>query len=238
MFSSSRSSSSLFFFFSYYYSYICRKCEKNFLAGFPIPNKFYCIFFFQIQQESEINTHHQVSWMIRAKKKKLFSHSKMSFHFYCKIEKISWNQSQFSHLIFGVTKSYSANFRKSFVTFNDTLQAIGCVIKDTIFPSTYFQNSFFFQITGNYNTYQTNGDQNRNSQQHKRYREREQEDYRYESDDTKGLDNGTPKKSSFGSSYFSNSSNSSKQQQQITLNFLFVLTLLLLPLIQSSFYWL
>ena len=107
-------------------------------------------FFFQIQQESEINTHHQVSWIIRSKKKKkkkkLFSHSKMSFHFYCKIEKISWNQSQFSHLIFGVTKSHSANFRKSFVTFNDTLQDIGCVIKDTIFPSTYFQNSFFFKL--------------------------------------------------------------------------------------------
>ena len=179
--------------------------------------------------------------MVKNKKKDTFV-PKCYFNFlaqlFTKSAKLSWNQSIYSHLIFGVTKSHSANFRKSFVTFNDTLQDIGCVIKDTIFPSTYFQNSFFFQITGNYNTYQTNGDQNRNSQQHKRYREREQEDYRYESDDTKGLDNGTPKKSSFGSSYFSNSSNSSKQQQQITLNFLFVLTLLLLPLIQSSFYWL
>ena len=128
----------VFFFFSYYYSYICRKCEKNFLAGFPIPNKFYCIFF-QIQQESEINTHHQVSLMVKNKKKDTFV-PKCYFNFlaqlFTKSAKLSWNQSIYSHLIFGVTKSHSANFRKSFVTFNDTLQDIGCVIKDTIFPFT------------------------------------------------------------------------------------------------------
>ena len=55
------------------------------------------------------------------------------------------------------------------------------------------------------------------------------QNYKYESDD-KGHHNGTPQKSSFGSSLLNH--NSSKQ---ITKNnFLFVFTLLLLPLIKSS----
>ena len=119
----------------------------------------------------------------------------------------------------------------------------GCEMQKDIFPlmsdlyvQIYLDYSYFFanidihpsNISDEF-TYQSPG-KDANNNKNNRFHE----DYRSQSDKDKDRrrqnndNNGTPKKSSFGSSLFSNSS------KQITQNLLFVFTLLLLTLIKSS----